>query len=162
MNLGLLFGTATIVPDAIDELAAAALRQRTFTRYGLLDRGSYEVSEGIAVPPAIVAHAAAATGRTLAVVASRLLCLRAGDYVLAHHDPLRDDNPVEIVLDLSPATVPGAEVCYRRRGQPFFRVPSAPGSLAIVERGPTVTSNHAYVSKLHPTAVVMRLVALLR
>jgi hypothetical protein len=36
-----------------------------------------------------------------------------------------------------------------------------PGSLSVVERGPTVTCNHTYVSKLQPTAQVIRLVALL-
>ena len=161
MSLDLLFGATSIVPDAIDGLAAAALRHQRFTRYGLLDRGSYEIAEGVAVPPASIAHAAAATGRTLRVIASRVLRLSAGDYVLAHHDPLRDDNPVELVLDLSAVAVPDADVWYRRRGQPFFRVPSAPGSLAIVERGPTVTSNHAYVSRQRPDAVVVRLIALL-
>jgi hypothetical protein len=84
-----------------------------------------------------------------------------GDYILAHHDHIHDDNPVEVTLDLSPATV-AAEVHYRRRGQVFFRVPCLPGSLAIVERGVTVTCNHTYVSKLHRDAVVMRLIVLLR
>ena len=35
-------------------------------------------------------------------------------------------------------------------------------SMSIVERGPTVTCNHTYVSKLHADAEVVRLVALLR
>ena len=43
-----------------------------------------------------------------------------------------------------------------------FQVPSAPRSLAVVERGPTVTSHHTYVSKLAPAASVVRLIALLR
>ena len=60
------------------------------------------------------------------------------------------------------AAVPGAEVHYRRRGQVFFRAPCAPGSLAIVERGPTVSCNHTYVSKRHADASVVRLVLLLR
>ena len=53
-------------------------------------------------------------------------------------------------------------VHYRRRGQVFFRVPSAPRALALIERGPTVTCNHTYVSRLHPTADVIRLIVLLR
>jgi len=36
-----------------------------------------------------------------------------------------------------------------------------PNSLAVVERGPTVTRNHTYVSKLQ-VGVVVRLVLLLR
>ena len=61
-----------------------------------------------------------------------------------------------------PPQCPGAEIHYRRRGQVYFRVPCVPNALAIVERGPTVTCNHTYVSKLHPDASVVRLVVLLR
>jgi hypothetical protein len=154
VSLEQLFGTATIVP------CAAGVEIGALARYRLLDRGSYEYGEA-AVPAEAVELAARATGRSLAVREARLLCLRAGDYLLARHDRLRDDNPVEIVLDLSPAVVAGAEVHYRRRGRPFFRVPSAPGSLSIVERGPTVTCNHTYISRLVPDALVLRLVALL-
>jgi hypothetical protein len=50
-------------------------------------------------------------------------------------------------------------VHYRRRGAVFFRVPCVPRSLAIVERGPAVTRNHTYVSKLS-NGVVIRLVML--
>jgi hypothetical protein len=166
-----LFGgrTAAIVPDAIGPAAAAELRDRLertgYTRYALLDRGSYDV---LADPrePAVFAPlieiAARATGRSLAVAEARALRLRAGDYLLAHHDRILDDHPVELILDISPASVPGAEVHYRRRGQVYFRVPCAPGSLAIVERGPTVACNHTYVSKRDPAASVVRLVVLLR
>jgi hypothetical protein len=69
--------------------------------------------------------------------------------------------PIEVTIDLSPHLVDGAEIHYRRRGQVFFRVPSLPGSAAIVERGPTVTCNHTYVSKRHLDASVVRLVLLL-
>ena len=80
--------------------------------------------------------------------------------MLAHHDRFYDDNPVELTLDLSPASVPGAEVHYRRRGEVFFRMPCVPHSLAIVERGPTVSCNHTYISKLTPDALVIRYVVL--
>lgn len=69
---------------------------------------------------------------------------------------------MELVLDLSPSSTPGAEVHWRHRGQLFFVMPSAPGSLAIVERGPTVMSNHTYVSRRHAGASVVRLTMLLR
>ena len=154
MSLEQLFGVATIVP------CTATVAIGALTRYALLDRGSYEYGDA-QVPDEVVALASQATGRTLAVRDARLLRLCAGDYLLARHDRLHADNPVEIVLDLSPAVVAGAEVHYRRRGQTFFRVPSAPGSLAIVERGPTVTCNHTYVSRLVPEAIVVRLVAVL-
>ena len=82
--------------------------------------------------------------------------------VVGHHDRVHDDHPVELTLDLSPTAVPGAEVHYRRRGQVYFRVPAAPRSLAVVERGPTVTCNHTYVSKRAADATIIRLIVLLR
>lgn len=161
-----LFGAALVVPDAIDRerLAGVRSRLRGFSRYSLLDRGSYEFLSDPAEPEllaTVVSWAARVTGRTLAVRESRVLRLSAGDYVLAHHDRLHDDNPVEVTLDLSPASVPGAEVHYRKRGQVFLRFECVPGSLCVVERGPTVTCNHTYISKLQTDAQVVRLVALL-
>jgi hypothetical protein len=92
---------------------------------------------------------------------ARVVVLGPGDYILAHHDPMPavDGDPLELVLDLSPAPTPGAELYYRRRGSAFLAVPSAPGTLSVVERGPTVTANHAYVSRRHPDARVVRLLA---
>ncbi len=153
-----MFGTATVVPDAVD---VASIHVDGFTRYRLLDRGSCEIARGPSLPT-LARIASDVTGRSLAVVDSRVLRLRAGDYVLAHHDAVYDDNPVEIVVDLSPSRVVGAEIHYRRRGQVFFRVPSQPGAMSVVERGPAITCNHTYISKLRPDALVIRLVALLR
>ena len=167
-----LFGarTALIVEDAITETRAAEVRARLefagYTRYRLLDRGSYEHVSDPELLPYLLADlthlARARTGRVLVPFEARALRLGPGDYLLGHHDRVHDDHPLELVLDLSPAVAPGAEVHYRRRGQVFFRVPSAPRSLAILERGPTVTCNHTYVSKLQPAASVLRLVVLLR
>lgn len=158
MNLDRLFGVATIVKaDHLHLDVTLGL----FTRYTLLDRGSYAVSSDVMVPAEIVDLVSTTLRRKLAVREARVLRLRCGDYLLAHHDRLRDDDPVEVTLDLSPRVTPTAEVHYRRSGNPFFRVPSAPGSLAIVERGPTVTCNHTYVSRRDPDALVVRLVALL-
>src|SRR5215470_16212249 len=84
------------------------------------------------------------------IAAARLLRLVPGDYLLAHHHRVHEDLPIELIADLSPAPVAGAEVHYRRRGQVFFRVPCTPRAVSIVERGPTVTCNHTYVSKLSP------------
>jgi hypothetical protein len=166
-----LFGgrAAVVVEDAVDAASADQARARLaragYARYGLLDRGSYGV---VLDPPepalidAMIERAERTTGRSLALAEARALHLGPGDYLLAHHDRLHDGHPVELVLDLSPTAVPGAEVHYRRRGQVYFRVPSAPRSLAIVERGPTVACNHTYVSKRHTTGSVVRLVLLLR
>lgn len=168
MSIEELFGarTATVVPDVIDPAEAAAARARLardLTRYALLDRGSYEHAPA-ADPPLFARLARLAsdvTGRTLAVAEARVLRLAPGDYILAHHDRVHAGLPIELVLDLSPMRLPGADIHYRRRGQVFFEVPSAPGAASIVERGPTVTCNHRYVSQLHAAAVV-RLVLLLR
>lgn len=160
---------AAVVPDVVGSDAARDARARFeragFTRYALLDRGSYLVLAEPQEPELLAALTTVAseiTGRSLAVAASRVVRLGPGDYLLAHHDQLHDDHPVELILDLSPASVAGAEVHYRRRGQVYFRVPSTPGSCSIVERGPTVMCNHTYVSKLHTDADVVRLVVLLR
>lgn len=167
-TLDQLFGAALAVSDAIDARTAAAARerfaQRGYTRYALVDRGSYDVLDG-PDEPALVALATGAaeraTGRTLALSSARVLRLHAGDYLLAHHDRIHDDNPVEVTLELSPTAVPGAEVHYRRSGQVFFRFACTPGALAIVERGVTVTCNHTYVSKLHAAAEIVRMVIVL-
>ena len=85
-----------------------------------------------------------------------------GDYLLAHHDRASDEQHLELILDLSPAVVPGAAVHYRRHGDVTFQVPSRPCALSIVARDPSVTCNHTYVSRLHPGACVVRLVLLVR
>lgn len=168
-RLGDLFGAALVVPDAVGGTLARDVRTRCeargYARYALYDRGSYEVLRDIDEPAlaALAIDAAErATGRKLALAEARVLRLAPGDYLLAHHDRIHDDNPVEVTIELSPAPVPDAEVHYRRRGQVFFRLPCTPGALAIVERGVTVTCNHTYVSKLHEGASVVRCVLLLR
>ncbi len=138
------------------------------------------------------AAAAKATGRSLQLAGALALRLGPGDYLLAHHDPYEarevraaqavrevgaapggptaeagddhdgDDGLVELMLDLSPAEVPGAEVHYRRGGRPFFLLPSQPGALSVVERDADVRCNHSYVSKRHQKAQVVRLVLRLR
>lgn len=160
---------ATVVPEAVGPTLAAELRARFertgYTRYALLDRGRYDVLANPDEPAlfaALTGIATQVTGRSLALAEARVLRLGAGDYLLAHHDRLHDDHPVELMLDLSPASVPGAEVHYRQRGTAFFRLESRPGAVSVVERGPAVTCNHTYVSKRHAGASVVRLVALLR
>ncbi len=165
-----LFGArlATEVPEVVGRALAAEIRERIaragYTRYALYDRGSYDVGAPPDEPALLAALAALATketGRELHVVEARVLRLRAGDYLLAHHDVLRTGSPVEVTLELSPRGVPGAEVHYRRRGQVFFACGATPGAAAIVERGPSVSCNHTYVSQQHPDAEIVRLVALL-
>lgn len=170
-TLGELFTSriAAVVPEAVGPTLAAELRARLehtgYTRYALLDRGSYDVLASPDEPALFTALAGIAmqmTGRSLVLAEARALRLHAGDYLLAHHDRLHDDHPVELMLDLSAASVPGAEVHYRQLGKVYFRFASRPGAVSVVERGPTVTCNHTYVTKRHAGASVVRLVALLR
>ncbi|MCX5746389.1 MAG: hypothetical protein NT062_28260 [Proteobacteria bacterium] len=160
---------ATVLPDVIEPADAAALRARFATsptsRYALVDRGAYDAVPVHDLAPFadLVPFARDATERDLVIAEARVLRLRPGDYLLAHHDRVYEGFPIELVVDLSVAPIAGAEIHYRRRGQVFFRVPNAPGSVAIVERGPTVTCNHTYVSKRHPPDVeVVRLILLLQ
>ncbi len=159
---------AVVVPAAVGAALATEVRGRLertkYARYGLLDRGSYDFLDDPDEPELLEVLAGLAsevTGREVRPRASRALRLGAGDYLLVRHDRVHDDRPIELVLDLSPAMVPGAEVHWRHRGQVFFTMPSSPGALAIVERGPTVMSNHTYVSKAHQDVSVVRLVVLL-
>jgi hypothetical protein len=160
---------ATIVPEAIGATLAAEVRARLdragYTRYALLDRGSYDVAIDPDEPILIAALAGLArqvTGRSLVLADARALRLGPGDYVLAHHDRSHDDPLVELMLDLSPASIPGADVHYRRHGKVAFQVVSRPGALSVVERGPETACHHAYVSKHHLGARVVRLVVRLR
>ncbi len=157
-----LFGTrASVVRDAVGSEVAAAVRARlVYTRYALVDRGSYEVAEPHEpeLVAAITAIAAEVTGRVLQVVSARALRLGPGDYLLSHHD--HGEPGVELVLDLSAAARAGADVHYRRNGAVWFRVESRPGALAIVPRAAGDACNHVYLSKRDPGDVV-RLVVLL-
>lgn len=160
---------AVVVPSALGAELAAEARARLscvgYTRYALLDRGSYDEVQSPAEPGllrALTGVAAEITGRPLVMAEARVLRLLRGDYLLTRHDHVHEGRPVELVLDLSAASVPAAEVQYRHRGQVFFTFPSTPGALALVERGPTVMCNHTYVSKRHSGAAVVRLMMVLR
>lgn len=161
--------TALLLAEAITPAVAAAARQAIadagWQRYAFIDRGSYEFVDAPPIPgllTAMVALASQQTGRALQLQSARALRLRAGDYILAHHDAFHEGLPIELALDLSAEPMADAGVYYRRRGQVFFVVPSQPGAVALVERGPAVNCSHAYVSKRWPTADVQRLVLLLR
>ena len=157
---------AVVIPDAVDPTTAAAVRARlTWRPYRLIDRGRYHQAERVDEPAllaALTARATAATGRALEVTDLRALRLGPGDYLLAHHDRIDPDPRVELVLDLSRAAVPDAEVHYRRHGQVVLRFPGGPGALAIVERDAAVTCNHTYLTRRRPDAEVVRLVVRLR
>jgi hypothetical protein len=159
---------AVVVPAAIGSELAAEARARLedvkYTRYPRIDRGSYDFIDDPPLTDVIEALrgiAEAVTDRMTTIGGVRALRLHPGDYLLTRHDRVHEDRPLELVLDLSAAPVPNAGVHWRHRGQVFFTMPPSPGALAIVERGPTVMSNHLYVSK-RLTASAVRLVVLLR
>ncbi len=164
-----MFPHAELVPAACgpDEVAALRSSVTNYQRYGLVDRGSYEVGEVTASSAfdrtilRMLDLASQRFGRMLVARETRVLRLRGGDYLLARHDRPHEGRPVELVLDLSPTPV-RAEIQYRRLGQVFFRVPCSPRSLAIVERTPAITCNHTYVSKLMLGVEVVRLIVLAR
>jgi hypothetical protein len=150
----------------------APLPPAALARYPWIDRGAYAWADladpaDLAALATLVAHVDPADPRR-EIACARVIVLEPGDYILAHHDPMPalapalgdsdDDAPLELVIDVSPAPTPGAELYYRRRGAAFLAVPAVPGTLAIVERGPAVTANHAYVSKRHAGARVVRVV----
>jgi len=159
---------AVTIPTAVGSKIATELRTRFldtgYARYALLDRGSYDHLDSPPIPdlvPIFEGVSSEVTGRTLTVVSARVLRLLPGDYLLVRHDRVHDDRPVELVLDLSPMSVPDAEVHWRHRGQVFFTMPSKPGTMTLVERGPTVMSNHTYITKRWTGTAVVRLVVLL-
>jgi hypothetical protein len=157
-----------VLPVSLDELLAtrSAMIVKTdvraaftgFARYRLYDRGSYEWLE-VPADDRLGQIVETFCGERKRCVASRVLRLVPGDYVLARHDPVRERGTIEVVVDLSPAAVEGAEVQYRQHGQVFFRMPCEPGTAAVVPCGPTVTSNHSYVSKLRTGGEVVRWIA---
>ena len=151
MNLDELLATrsAVIVPSGI------TARFSGFARYALYDRGSYEHVD-VPADPRIAELVARHTGVQRRCVASRVIRMVPGDFILARHDP--SPTGLEVVVDISPAPA-AAEVHYRQHGQVFFRVPCEPGTAALVPRNPSVTSNHTYLSKLH-TAEVVRWICL--
>lgn len=160
---------AVTIPTAIGSKIAAELRtrflDRGYTRYALLDRGSYDGLDAPPIPdlvPIFEGVSSEVTGRALTVASARVLRLLPGDYLLVRHDRVHEERPVELVLDLSPMSVPDAEIHWRHRGQVFFTMRSTPGAMTLVERGPTVMSNHTYVTKRWTGTAVVRLVVLLR
>lgn len=86
------------MPEAIGPTLAAELRARLersgYTRYALLDRGSYDALANPDEPAlfdALTGIAMQVTGRSLVFAEARVVRLRAGDYLLTHHDRLHAD-----------------------------------------------------------------------
>ncbi len=143
--------SAVLVPSNITKQFAFA-----YTRYAELDQASYEYAE---VSPrdlvkAVTDRIFEVTGERRTFVSGRVVRLLPGDYIVARHDVGSEQRVLECVVDLSPAAVPNAEVHYRQHGQVFFRMPCEPGTIAMMPRGPTVSCNHTYVSKLCTGEVV--------
>jgi hypothetical protein len=161
---------AVVLPDAISAPARAAIRSRLaetgLQPFYLAHRGRYAFNdtwvdpalfEGLAV---IAEHLA---GASLEIMGLCWIQMVRGDYAL-----IRDDRPtarrsLELTLDLSEAPVEGGgEVCYRHRGQLFFAVTPAPGSLAVVERGTTIERYTRYLTHRVADQGIVRLRLALR
>jgi hypothetical protein len=155
---------AIAIPGVIADVAAvrARIEAGTWTRYSLVDRGSYayQTPELPDVIAAMLRAAEAIRRRPQHVVEARLIKLVPGDYVLAHHD--RAHHGLELALDLSGAAIDGVEIHYRQLGEVYFAFGGPPGAMAMVERDNSVICNHTYVSKLHRGASIVRLMVRLR
>lgn len=160
---------AVIVPGAVTAALAGGLREELrsagFTPWFVADRGRYAVNDGVEVPElfdslrALAAHLA---GEALEISGSRFLLLRRGDYALRKDDQVPEERSLELTLDLSERPTGAAEVIYTHRGEPFFVVPQAPGSVALVERAPTVRRYDRYLGHRVGEAEVIRLRLALR
>lgn len=137
------------------EMAAAARHERV----DLAHRGRYEraAEEDAALLASLAAVASFIAGSAHAPVQATWLRMRRGDYAL-----LRDDvpphAPLELILDVSERATGEGQVLYTHRGQTFFAVTQAPGTMAIVTRGPTVQRYVRYLTHRTGDAVLFRLV----
>jgi hypothetical protein len=160
---------AVVIPSAITVEIASLLRERLLEEglypYFLPHRGRYAVNDSFTEPDLweqLQALASAVSGQRLSVFDARWSLLRRGDYALTRDDTAPLDRHVELTLDLSAAPVGeggsfGGEVCYAHRGQLFFAAPQAPGSLTLVERGPTIRRYERYLTHRAGDAEVIRL-----
>jgi hypothetical protein len=151
------------VPDAVSEALAARLRegvaQAPCQRFELVHRGRYERCDepDAALLTSLAAAASFVAGAAHAPVRGTWLRMRRGDYALASDDvPPHAD--LELVLDVSERAAGEGQVLYTHRGQTFFAMTQAPGTLALVARGPTVRRHVRYLSHRAGDAVLLRLV----
>jgi hypothetical protein len=153
------------VPGAVSPALAARVRAGLagvpFEAFELAPRGRYQRST--APPDAELAGTLAAVasflaGRPLAILGATWLRARHRSYAL-----LRDDEPppgaaAELVLDVSERATSEGQLLYTHRGQTYFVATQAPGSLALVARGPTVRRYMRYVTHRAGDAAIVRLV----
>jgi len=154
---------AVVIPDVLSPAAARPIRDAIlaadFTPFDLAPRGRYAFLDGArdaAFEGALVAVAETIVARRLRVARSRWTRLVHGDYALLRDD--RDEDPsVELTLDVSERASGGAEICYCHRGRLVFAAPQIPGTLTVVERGPSIRRYERYLSRRVGDAEVVRL-----
>lgn len=161
---------AVLLPDAIPAPARAAIRSRLagagLQPFDLAHQGHYAFNDTWTEPALFEGLAAIAehiAGASLEITSARWIQMVRGDYALIRDDDAPPDRSLELTLDLSAApALGGGEVCYRHRGQLVFAVSPAPGSLALIERGPTIERYTRYLTHRAMEAVVVRLRLALR
>jgi hypothetical protein len=156
---------AVVIPAAITDEAAEQVRARLAEQglrpFYLAHRGRYAHSDTFVDPSLegrLLALAEHVTEARLERTKARVSRLIQGDYALTRDDDAPEGRSLELTLDLSLAgALGGGEVCYTHRGQLVFVVPQEPGSLSLVERGPTVRRYERYLGHRAGDREIVRL-----
>lgn len=160
---------SVVLPGALSEPTTAAIREQVveagFQPFWVADRGRYEMNDTLEAPELfdslreIAEHLA---GAHFTVELARWLRLRRGSYALLRDDAAQTERHLELTLDLSAGSCGEAEVIYTHRGQIFFAAPQQPGTMTLVERGPTVRRYDRYLTHRVGDAEIVRLRMALR
>lgn len=148
----------------IDQPAMQSLRNSLqtvpFLHCDVRSRGCYEYSLAsldASLVSAMVSATNFVTGRSLQVESSRWIRTKHRSYALLRDDPPRNDDAVEVILDVSAKRADEGQVVYTHREQPFFVMIPSPGTLAIVARGPTIQRYFRYIPHRAKDSVLLRL-----
>lgn len=156
------------VPGVVSVALAGAVRESLatsrFEAFDLAPAGRYErCSE----PPSpelsatLVEVASFLAARPLAPISATWIRARHRSYALLAGDKVAEGTVAELVLDISERSINEGQLIYTHRGQPYFAATQAPGSLALVARGPTVQRYLRYVTHRAGDATLLRLILLL-
>lgn len=158
------------IPHAFDENSAAELRARAaegLKPFFVADRGHYAVNARLVDAPFfedLRMFAERVIEAPLTVGPALWLRFVRGDYQLLRGDEM--DRPershhIELTLDFSAAETGQAEIVYTAAPESFV-LEQWPGSVALVERGDTLSRYDRYLNQLVGEAEVWRLRLALR